>query len=84
MYRAGAGGGDPARYAGGCSLAGSAQGHAEASQILVFAEAEKNRGTDLAARLAMPQDYCGRHQILLKGLSEAQTAARPCKLLRWC
>lgn len=48
----------------------------EASQDPGVAEAEKSRGTDLAARLAMPQ-VVRAWQILLKGLSETQTAARP-------
>jgi len=48
----------------------------EASQDPGVAEAEKSRGTDMAARLAMPQ-VVRAWQILLKGLSETQTAARP-------
>jgi len=48
----------------------------EASQDPGVAEAEKSRGADLAVRLAMPQ-VVRAWQILLKGLSETQTAARP-------
>ncbi len=48
----------------------------EAGQDPGVAEAEKSRGTDLAKRLAMPQ-VVRAWQILLKGLGETQTAARP-------
>ncbi len=48
----------------------------EASQDPGVAEAEKSRGTDMAARLAMPQ-VVRAWQILLKGLSETQTMAAP-------